>query len=64
MPPARFEAWSAATLATDPVGAQEDPPVFRTPAGVSQDVRAFWDEGVSYYDPKAITAPTLVVVAE
>jgi pimeloyl-ACP methyl ester carboxylesterase len=64
MPPAWFEAWSAATLATDPVGAQQDPPVLRTPAGVSQDASAFWDEGKSYYDPKRITAPTLAVVAE
>jgi pimeloyl-ACP methyl ester carboxylesterase len=64
MPPPWFETWSAATLATDPMGAQQDPPVIRIPAGVSQDVRAYWDAGKSYYDPKAITVPTLAVVAE
>lgn len=64
MPPAWFEAWSAATLASDPVGAQQDPPVLRTPAGVSQDGGDYWDAGKSYYDPTAITAPTLAVVGE
>jgi len=64
MPPAWFAAWSAATLASDSVGAQQDPPVLRTPAGVSQDVRAYWDAGKSYYDPTAITAPVLAIVGE
>jgi pimeloyl-ACP methyl ester carboxylesterase len=64
MPPAWFAAWSEATLATDPVGAQQDPPVLRSPAGVSQDSGDYWDAGKSYYDPKAITAPALVVVGE
>ena len=64
MPLAWFEAWSAAALATDPIGAQHDPPVMRIPAGVSQDVRDYWDVGKSYFDPEAITVPTLVVVGE
>lgn len=64
LPPDWFAAWSAAALATDPVGAMKAQPVMRVPAGVSQDVREYWDQGTSYYDPKKITAPTLVVVAE
>lgn len=64
MPPAWFEAWSAAVLATDPIGAQQDPPVVRIPAGVSQDVQDYWGAGKAYYDPKAITVPTLIVVGE
>ena len=66
MPPAWFEAWSTAALATDPVGAKQNPPVMRIPAGVNQDSSDYWQAytGKSYYDPKAITVPTLVVVAE
>ena len=64
MPPVWFETWAAATLATDPVGARQDPPVLRSPAGVSQDSGDYWGAGKSYYDPKGITAPTLAVVGE
>jgi pimeloyl-ACP methyl ester carboxylesterase len=39
MPPAWFEAWSAAALATDPVGASQNPPVIRVPPGVREDSR-------------------------
>jgi pimeloyl-ACP methyl ester carboxylesterase len=31
---------------------------------VRQDSSDYWDAGYSYYDPKSITAPTLVIVAE
>lgn len=64
MPVSWFEAWSAAALATDPVGSQQEPPVLRSPAGVIQDSRNYWDAGKPYYDPARIKAPTLVVVAE
>jgi pimeloyl-ACP methyl ester carboxylesterase len=64
MPAAWFEAWSAAVLATDPVGAKQTPPVIHVPPGVSQDLADYWDASHSYYDPKSITAPTLVIVAE
>lgn len=64
LPPESFAAWSAAALATDPVGASQAPPVLRVPPGVDQDFQAFWDQGKSYYDPRKIAAPTLVVVAE
>jgi pimeloyl-ACP methyl ester carboxylesterase len=64
MPPAWFEAWSAAALASDPVGSRQDPPVLRSPSGVFQDDRDYWQAGKPYYDPARITVPTLIVVAE
>ena len=64
MPVNWFEAWSAAVLATDPVGSKQEPPVLRSPAGVAQDNRNYWDAGKPYYDPERIKVPTLVVVAE
>ena len=64
MPASWFEAWSAAALASDPVGSKQEPPVLRSPAGVFQDNRNYWDAGKAYYDPERIKIPTLVVVAE
>lgn len=64
LPPDWFAAWSAAALATDPVGSKQARPAIRVPAGVSQDFQEYWEQGRSYYDPKEITAPALVVVAE
>jgi pimeloyl-ACP methyl ester carboxylesterase len=59
-----FEAWAEATWATDPVGAQMNPPVIRAPNGVVQDTAEFWSAGKPYYDPAKITVPTLLVLAE
>jgi pimeloyl-ACP methyl ester carboxylesterase len=64
MPAGWFEAWSAAALASDPVGSKQEPPVLRSPAGVFQDNRTYWDAGKPYYDPERIKSPTLVIVAE
>src|SRR5215510_13914445 len=64
MPSRWFEAWSAAVLATDPLGSKQNPPVLRSPNGVFQDNRDYWDAGKPYYDPGKINAPTLLVVAE
>jgi pimeloyl-ACP methyl ester carboxylesterase len=64
MPASWFETWSAAALASDPVGSKQEPPVLRSPAGVFQDNRNYWDAGKPYYDPERIKIPTLVVVAE
>src|SRR5215475_3580031 len=64
MPGSWFEAWSTAALATDPFGSKREPPVLRSPAGVFQDNRNYWNAGKAYYDPAGIKAPTLVVVAE
>jgi len=51
MPESWFEAWSAAVLATDPLGSKQVPPVLRSPSGVFQDNRNYWDAGKAYYDP-------------
>jgi pimeloyl-ACP methyl ester carboxylesterase len=59
-----FEAWSAAALATDPVGSKQDPPVLRSPAGGFQDQRNYWQAGKPYYEPKKIEVPTLVIVGD
>ena len=64
MPASWFEAWSAAVLATDPLGSKQQPPVLRSPAGWAHDARTYWDAGKPYYDPARIKAPTLLVVAE
>jgi pimeloyl-ACP methyl ester carboxylesterase len=64
MPRHWVEAWWAAALATDPVGARLDPPVLRSPAGLLQDRRDHWDAGSPTFDPGRITAPTLVTTAE
>jgi pimeloyl-ACP methyl ester carboxylesterase len=64
MPAAWFEAWSAATLATDPAGAKQTPPVVRTPNGTVQDTQEYWFAGKPLWEPSEIKAPTLIVVAE
>jgi pimeloyl-ACP methyl ester carboxylesterase len=64
MPVSWFEAWSAAALATDPVGSKQNPPVLRSPAGVFHDIRNYWEAGKPYYDPGRIKVPTLVIAAE
>jgi pimeloyl-ACP methyl ester carboxylesterase len=64
MPAAWFEAWSAAVLATDPVGAKQTPPVVRTPTGTVQDTQEYWFAGKSLWEPSEIKAPTLIVLGE
>jgi pimeloyl-ACP methyl ester carboxylesterase len=64
IPPGWFDAWADATWATDPVGAQQTPPVIRAPNGVLQDGVEYWQAGRPLYDPSAITVPTLLVVGE
>lgn len=59
-----YEHWADSTFATDPEGMRQVPSVLRAPNGVLQDSREFWQAGKPYYDPAAITAPTLVVLAE
>lgn len=59
-----FEAWSAAALATDPVGSKQDPPVLRSPAGGFQDQRNYWQASKPYYDPNRIEVPTLIIAAD
>jgi pimeloyl-ACP methyl ester carboxylesterase len=64
LPSAWRDAWAAATLATDPVGTAQTPPVVRSPGGPLQDGREYWNAGKPLYDPARITAPTLIVTAE
>lgn len=59
-----YEHWADATFATDPEGMRQVPSALRAPNGVLQDSRDFWQSGKPYYDPAAIRAPTLVVLAE
>jgi pimeloyl-ACP methyl ester carboxylesterase len=59
-----FEALTDALWASDPVGAQMTPPVFRFPGGAAQDNADYWSAGKALYDPAKITVPTLVVGAE
>ena len=64
MPPHWVAAWSAAVLATDPLGAARKPPVVRTPAGTVQDGRDTWQAGRAAFEPSRIRAPTLVITGE
>ena len=64
IPAGWFDAWADATFATDPVGAQMNPPVVRAPNGVVQDSSEFFGAGKPYYDPAKITVPALLVGAE
>ena len=63
-PPAWFQQWAAAELATDPAGSALNPPVVRTPNGSVQDMRDYWYAGKSYWSPARVTVPTLVVRGE
>jgi pimeloyl-ACP methyl ester carboxylesterase len=58
-----FEAWVAATLATDPWGSKQTPAVIRAPNGglVAPQSAGDW---VPPYDPAAIKAPTLLIKGE
>ena len=58
-----FETWVTATLATDPWGSRQTPPVIRAPNGVFAELHSP-GEWVPPYDPAAIKAPTLLIKAE
>jgi pimeloyl-ACP methyl ester carboxylesterase len=64
MPDEAFDAWWAAAVGADPVGAAQSPPVVRAPNGVIEDLRKYWMSGTPHYDPANITVPTLVILAE
>jgi pimeloyl-ACP methyl ester carboxylesterase len=64
IPPGVFDAWWNATLATDPVGSQLNPPMLRAPNGVFEEFINYWLAGKPYYDPGKITVPTLLIHAE
>jgi len=58
-----FETWVTATLATDPWGSKQTPPVIRAPNGVFAELQAP-GEWMPPYDPAAIKVPTLLIKAE
>ena len=63
-PTAWFDAWWQANLATDPVGAKQDPPVVRAPNGVLKDIVDYWGAGKATWEPEMIRVPTLLILAE
>jgi pimeloyl-ACP methyl ester carboxylesterase len=63
IPPGVFDAWIAATWATDPEGARQTPPAIRAPNGVMADCAETWWAGKPYYDPAKIAVPVLLVTA-
>ena len=64
IPDGWFQQWADATWATDPVGAQANPPVVRAPNGVFADFGKYWLAGKPQYDPGDIRVPTLIIHAE
>jgi pimeloyl-ACP methyl ester carboxylesterase len=64
IPAGWFEQWAEATLATDPVGSKQNPPVLRAPNGTLRDTKEYWSSGKPYYDPAQIKVPVLIVHAE
>jgi pimeloyl-ACP methyl ester carboxylesterase len=64
LPSGWFEAFAAATFATDPAGAALVPPQLRAPNGVLADARDFWNAGKPLYDPAEIRVPTFLAHAE
>jgi pimeloyl-ACP methyl ester carboxylesterase len=63
-PTAWFDAWWQANLATDPVGAKQNPPVVRAPNGVLKDIVDYWGAGKATWEPEMIRVPTLLILAE
>ena len=64
IPPGWFEAWAAATFASDPWGAKQNPRKLRAPNGTLLDTREYWSAGKPYYEPEEVRVPTLIVVGE
>ena len=64
IPPGWFEAWASATLATDPVGSRQTPPVLRAPNGVVEDGRRAAARGEMAWKPEDIRVPVLLIKAE
>lgn len=64
IPEGWFEAWAKATIATDPVGAAQNPPVLRAPNGVVVDGLKYWGNGVIPWKPENIKVPVLLIKGE
>jgi pimeloyl-ACP methyl ester carboxylesterase len=63
-PSSWFDIFWKAFLATDPVGAKQNPPVVRAPNGVLKDVADYWGLGKATWQPEKIRVPTLLILAE
>lgn len=64
IPAGWFEAWAAATIASDPQGAAQQPPVLRAPNGVVVDGQKYWGNGVIPWKSADIRVPVLLIKAE
>ena len=64
IPAGWFEAWASATIASDPVGAQQNPSVLRAPNGVVADGLKYWGNGVIPWKAEDIKVPVLLIKAE
>jgi pimeloyl-ACP methyl ester carboxylesterase len=64
IPPGVIDAWWAANMDADPIGAKMTPPVVRAPNGLLIDAFTYWEADTRYYDPSAIRAPVLLVVGD
>ena len=64
IPAGWFEAWAEATIASDPVGAKQSPPVLRAPNGVIADGLRYWGNGVIPWKAEDIKVPVLLIKAE
>lgn len=63
-PSAWFDKWWQGNLATDPVGAKQNPPALRAPNGVLKDIVDYWGAGKATWEPEKIRVPTLLILAE
>lgn len=63
-PTAWFDQWWQGNLATDPVGAKQNPPVLRSPNGVLKDIVDYWGIGKATWEPEKIRVATLLILAE
>ena len=64
IPKGWFEAWAEATLATDSVGARQNPPVLRAPNGVIADGDRYWNKGIMPFKAADIRVPVLLIKGE
>lgn len=64
IPPGGFELWADISLATDPQGSSQTPPVMRAVNGPILDIREYWGAGKGLYDAGDIRVPVLLVHAE
>ena len=64
IPAGGFELWADISLATDPQGSAQTPPIMRAVNGPIRDIREYWAAGKRLYDAGDIRVPVLLVHAE